>query len=176
MKQSFLLDMAKIQGIFHQVNTNNIMKTLLEKLFLGQNSFSTFLFNIIGQIHHMLNAKPQGSDFGFMKFNPDGQSLVYYFDDDILKEKALKDNAYKLKYSIATNNITLFGSNLGDWKFSSKIIDLTPPIRFISTYSTKFHKLTFECLRYSEPNRQEFMKELLVSIKQFIYENIMCTY
>ena len=111
----------------------------------------------------MLNAKPHGSDFGFTKFNPDGQSLVYYFDDDILREKALKDNAYKLKYSIATNNITFFGSNLGDWKFSSKIVDLSRPIHYISTFSTKFHKLTFECLRYSEPSRQEFMKELLVS-------------
>ena len=116
----------------------------------------------------MLEAKPHGSDFGFMKFNPDGQSLIYYFDDDTLKEKALKDNAYKLKYSIATNNITFFGSNLGDWKFSSKIMDLSPPIHYISTYSTKFYKLTFECLRYSEPNRKEFMKELLVSIIQFI--------
>ena len=106
-----------------------------------------------------------GMDFGYFKFEDDADSVVYYFDDKVFvnKSRALQGNSYKLKYSCPTNNITYFGGNTDDWKFTSKIVDSEVPAHYMSTYSFKHYKITFECTRFSKLSKKELMKELWVS-------------
>ena len=135
---------------------------LEQKLTLTSYSFFNFL---TGQLFHVLVKNKL--DFGYIKFESNAEDLAYYFDDKVFTNKSgrsLQNNAYKLKYSCSINNITYFGSNMGDWKFSTKLIDASEPANYISTYATGSNRITFECIRYSEQEKRELMKELWVSL------------
>ena len=54
---------------------------------------------------------------------------------------------------------------MGNWKFSTKLVDASEPAHYISTYFTGSNRITFECIRYSELEKRELMKELWVSLR-----------
>ena len=143
-------------------STKNTNVLIIIKISLNFISF-------IGKLFHIL--VKDKLDFGYLKFGSSAEDLVYYFDDKVFTSKSgrsLQNNAYKLKYSCSTNNITYFGSKVGDWKFSTKLIDTTEPAHYISTYASKSKRITFECIRYSELSKRDLMKELWVSCKSYL--------